>query len=136
QKICEHAINTVRAAIQATFNEVITLGYLFDTSILCQAIEENLALLQEDTLKSDIFSVNGYGLLQSVTGARDAQVNRKGIGNIFGFKKENPARSLINSDGSSHFFDAPARLGLDFYLGYFGAVARARPRCDSFFWPV
>ncbi len=72
------------------------------------------------SLISDLVWVNGYGSLQYVASACDAHIHRKGIGSVVDSGVV-PARTLKNSDGST-YFSPVSRLGLDFYLGYYGGV--------------
>ena len=126
QEKCQLAINAFQTTLQNTFKDVITSGYLFDISILHEAMvwletKENLDRFGSWwQLKSDIFWVNGIGSLQSITAARDAQVVRAGIGNVVDGRAL-PARDLKNEDGPSLFLPS-SRLGLDFFLGYVGRV--------------
>ena len=85
QKKCALAINTFRATLQTTLNDVIVSGYVFDTSILHQAMtwfeqKNNLDRFGGwITLASDVFWVNGIGSLQCALSSRDAQVCHRGI---------------------------------------------------------
>ena len=126
----QSAIDAFRATLQATLNDVITSGYVFDTSILHQAMtwfeqENNLDRFGGWwTLASDVFWVNGIGSLQCVASSRDAQVCRKGIGDVVD-NYQMPERGLKNADRSSLFSLTSSRLGLDFFLGYYGAHGSA-----------
>ena len=133
---CRSAIDAFRGTLQATLNDVIASGYVFDTSILHQAMtwfeqKNNLDRFGGWwTLVSDIFWVNGIGSLQCVASSRDAQVCRKGIGYVVD-ERSLPARDLKSEDGTSLFSLTPSRLGQDFFLGYYGRGARGaegRPR--------
>ena len=126
KKKCEPAFNAFRATLQATVNDVVVSGYVFDTSILHQAMtrfqkKNNLVRFAESrTLASDVFWLNGIGLLQCILSSRDAQVGCKGIS--FAVKQGGiPERYLENTD-SSLLFDSSATtgLGVDFYFGYYG----------------
>lgn len=124
-------INKFREALMPDPNEVITSGFIFDSQILFEAAKwfEDKKNLDRfggwRKLKSDLFWINGFGSLQNVVSARDAHVIREGIGNVVD-EGRLPGRSLKNTDGSSYFYNSSARkrLGVDFYLGYFGGPGR------------
>jgi hypothetical protein len=113
--------------IRIVSNEVIKLGFILDTDITVEFdkwFTENLTRFGgEVSLISDLIWTGGYGSLQYVSAAPDAHIHRHGIGPVVD-SGEIPARTLKNSDGSSHF-SSTSKLGLDFYLGYYGA---AEPR--------
>ena len=68
--------------------------------------------------------MNGIGSLQCVASSRDAQVCRKGIGYVVD-ERHMPERGLKNADGSSLFSLTSSRLGVDFFLGYYGPALAA-----------
>jgi hypothetical protein len=135
QAKCQPEIDKLRNdLLRIVSNQIIISGYILDSQIfvdLTQWFEKPENLKRFDgwwslngwwSLISDLFWVNGYGLLQYVAAARDAQVCHAGIGPVVNDRLL-PARSLKNSDGSSHF-DSSSKLGLDFFLGYYGGRER------------
>ncbi|MHB1949309.1 MAG: hypothetical protein ACYCQI_14475, partial [Gammaproteobacteria bacterium] len=105
-------------------NEIITCGFVFDPAILERAakrFEENVNKCFGGwwSLQTDVFWVNGFGKLQGRLSSRDAQVVCAGIGRFVDDGRM-PPRSFNNSDGTFNFLDPRSRLGLDFFLGYYG----------------
>ena len=126
-KKCELAINTFRATLQSTFNDVVMSGYVFDTRILHQAMawfeqKNNLDRFGGWwTLATDIFWVNVIGTLQCIASSRDAQVYRKGMSFIVD-GHQMPERSLENAFGYS-FLLSTSDLGVYVFLGGIGKLA-------------
>ena len=134
QTLCQSVIDQLEKELTPNPNEVITLGYAFDLKILQQAAEwfaKNVSRFGGwRSIQSNVFWVNGFGLLQSNVSSRDAQVIRNGIG-ILVDDKIIPPRSLNNFDDSSYFYNSSSRLGRDFYLGYYGSVEPWGTRCGQ-----
>src|SRR3990167_5509031 len=84
QTLCQSVIDQLEKELTPNPNEVITLGYAFDLKILQQAAEwfaKNVSRFGGwRSIQSNVFWVNGFGLLQSNVSSRDAQVIRNGIG--------------------------------------------------------
>src|SRR3990167_4206260 len=127
QTLCQPVIDQLEKELTPNPNEVITLGYIFDPKILqltAEWFEKNVHRFGGWwSIQSDVFWVNGFGLLQSNLSSRDAQVILAGIGNLVDYKII-PPRSLNNRDGTSYFYNPSSRLGQNFYLGYWGTRAR------------
>jgi hypothetical protein len=106
--------------LQSEKSQAITCGFIFDPKILLDTIlwfEKNLSHFGDYfSPKSDVFWINGFGKLQSMLSARDAQVIKAGIQNVI---DENimPVRSLKNPDGGSYYYNTSSDLGRNFYLG-------------------
>ena len=124
QALCHAFIEQLENDLTLNLNEVIKLGYIFDLTILQKAAEwfrHNIKRFEGwSSIQSDVFWVNGFGKLQSKLSSRDAQIINVGICGLVDTKKI-PMRSLRNENGSHYFYNSSSRLGLDFFLGYYGA---------------
>lgn len=124
---CKSLIDQLEKDLQPDIKTVITTGYVFDPKILHIAakwFEDNVGRFGGWwSVQSDVFWVNGFGKLQSKLSSRDAQVTRAGIGYLVDDGVV-PGRTLNNSDKTSYFFNSSSRLGVDFYLGYYGGGVR------------
>ena len=109
QTLCQPVIDQLEKELTPNPNEVITLGYIFDPKILqltAEWFEKNVHRFGGWwSIQSDVFWVNGFGLLQSNLSSRDAQVIRPGIGHLVN-SKIMPARTLNNADGTSYFYNS------------------------------
>lgn len=113
----EPAINRLKEDLIIDTNKIITLGYIFDPRILQLAVSyfnrnANRFGGWSGSSRSDVFWINGIGLLQSKSSSRDAQAIRAGMGNLFE-KGRIPIRRL------EFFYNSTLGLGEDaFYDGY------------------
>ncbi|MHB1947505.1 MAG: hypothetical protein ACYCQI_05265 [Gammaproteobacteria bacterium] len=131
QTMCQAVFDKFDEALTSLSNEIITCGFVFDPAILERAakrFEENVNKCFGGwwSLQADVFWVNGFGKLQCRLSSRDAQVVCAGIG-CFVDDGRMPPRTFNNSDDTFNFLDPRSRLGLDFFLGYYG-VAHGRTR--------
>lgn len=125
QATCQLEINKLREdLLKIVSNQIITAGYILDPQIFVELAQWYKHPNNHErfgdwwSLISDLFWENGFGSLQYVAPARDAQLYQTGIGPVVDDGLL-PPHTLKNSDGSSHF-DASSKLGLTFSFGYFG----------------
>ncbi len=128
RQACQPLIDQLETDLRPDPQQVITSGYIFDPMILHEASHwytENYARFGGQG-KRDIFIINGYGKLQARLSARDAQVVFGGL-RCFTNKPDVPPRlnlykeNLYKEGGSLYFYNLQLRLGIDLYVGYFGA---------------
>ncbi|MHB1949703.1 MAG: hypothetical protein ACYCQI_16515 [Gammaproteobacteria bacterium] len=123
QKMCQPIFDDLDKALTSPPNEIITCGFVFDPVILQRAasrFERNLRFNGWWSLEAYIFWVNGFGKLQGKLSSRDAQMICAGIA-YFVDDRRMPPRSFTNFNGTFNFLDPRSRLGLDFFLGYYGS---------------
>jgi len=120
---CKPFIDQLDRDLYPDTETVINTGYIFDPEILQKTTEWFKANIKKfngwGSRKSDVFWVNGFGKLLTRLSSRDAQVFRAGVGYLV---KDGivPGRTLNNRDGTSFFFNKQSKLGVTFYIGYFG----------------
>ncbi len=129
-------IDQLEKELQEEIKKEVHSGLVFDPRILqkvAQWFEENVnkRFGGWESDKNGIFWINGFGKLQSILSARDAQVVLAGIDDLVKGNKTVPARRLNNFDNSSYFYNKDSKLGADFYLGIYGGrlLAVAAPIC-------
>lgn len=118
---CKKLINDLEAdLLRDAKEEVVMVGKIIDGPLIIGKVMTWFDENDKDfNLNQDwVFGIDGYGTLQFILSARDGHVARPGIGRFVDLG-EMPARTLKNSDGSSHFFRPASKLGRDFYIGYY-----------------
>ena len=120
ERNCIDHIKQLEQDLQAESEKEITSGYIFDPSILEEAVkwfEDNIESFGGwSSTKSDIFWVKGFGKLQRLLSSRDAQVVLTGLGRLVN-SGALPPRLLNDPEQLSYFYNSSSRLGVDFYLG-------------------
>ncbi|HSW71633.1 MAG TPA: hypothetical protein VLH77_06640 [Gammaproteobacteria bacterium] len=124
QAKCQPLIDQLEKDLRPDANRVLISGYIFDPMILKETLDwyDTNFNRFSDWSQRDVFIINGYGKLQAQLSSRDAQVVRDGIGPAVDRGKI-PPRTLNNADGSSYFYNPQSRLGIDFFVGYYGGGA-------------
>jgi len=140
QAKCQPELNKLRKDLLGIVSDqTITAGYILDSHIIVELAQwfNDLNNLKRfgglRSLVSDLFWVSSYGLLQYIAPACDAHIHGAGIGDVV----DNgviPARTLKNSDASSHFLDGSGLSSGLIFLDYQGFAGPLRGQRGAMRW--